>query len=123
MSISILHSEIGFRIKEVRKLRKLSQSALAKSLGVSTKYISALESGERQPSKPLLLLVSCVQDIRADWLFTGQGEITHTGFEPDPVVDEIVEVLYELSPAARQQVLAYTKERLILEGAERGRRQ
>lgn len=40
------YAEMGFRLRQVRQARKVSQSDLAKSLGVVTQSIQKYESGE-----------------------------------------------------------------------------
>ncbi|NTU51200.1 MAG: helix-turn-helix transcriptional regulator, partial [Candidatus Aminicenantes bacterium] len=41
---------LGIRLKKAREEVNLSQGAFAKSLGLSSEYISLLESGKRTPS-------------------------------------------------------------------------
>ena len=46
--------EIGTRIAEIREQAGLSQSALARAIGISQSAISQIESGERNPSYDML---------------------------------------------------------------------
>lgn len=41
-------------LKELRKARRLSQSALAERAKIHDSYVSQIESGERTPSVPVL---------------------------------------------------------------------
>lgn len=45
---------LGARIKEVRKLRQLSQEKLAEKVGVEPKQISRIEGGKSSPSMDTL---------------------------------------------------------------------
>lgn len=45
---------IGARIKEIRKLRQLSQERLAERVGVEPKQISRIEGGKSSPSMDTL---------------------------------------------------------------------
>ena len=42
--------EIGKRIQDYRKSRKLTQKALAEKIGVSTNFIGLIEKGIKRPS-------------------------------------------------------------------------
>lgn len=50
-----MSSRIGKFIKEYRKEKNLTQFQLAEKLGLSEFYISALETGARQPGKNTLI--------------------------------------------------------------------
>jgi transcriptional regulator with XRE-family HTH domain len=45
---------LGERIKELRKLRGLSQEALAEKAGISSQYVSNIERGKENPTLDLL---------------------------------------------------------------------
>jgi transcriptional regulator with XRE-family HTH domain len=51
-------SNIPFLIKEIRRKNKLGQEQLAKSLGVTTNYISLIENGRKKPGLKFLKKVS-----------------------------------------------------------------
>ena len=48
-------------IKSLRKQFKVSQTSFGELLGVTRNYIYYLERGEKEPSKTLRLLLSCVE--------------------------------------------------------------
>jgi len=58
----------GERLRRIRKMRNMSQTDLAKSVGVDPTFISKLELGQRLPSLPVLLKLSRVLDIPIDEL-------------------------------------------------------
>jgi len=67
------------RLRYVRKLRKLSQKALAKACGLSQSAISNYESEARKQAKNVFPLAEALQ-VSADWLANGIGpmETPHT---------------------------------------------
>ncbi len=60
------------RLGEVRQLAKLSQTALARQLGVSPSLISLWESGERLPSQEQLLEVAGAAGVSLDYLLNAE---------------------------------------------------
>jgi putative transcriptional regulator len=58
------------RIKELRKEKKLKQSALANRVGVHQSEISAIETGERMPSIHLAGKIAKVLEKSVDEVFT-----------------------------------------------------
>lgn len=63
---------IGARLREVRKLRKLTQAQLAKRAGMAQGTISDLENGRNQTSTELPVL-GMILGINPLWLQTGKG--------------------------------------------------
>ncbi len=63
------------RIKAARKHADLTQKDLAAKAGVSQPVISQLEKGENLQSVHLVKIASAC-NVRAEWLATGQGEMT-----------------------------------------------
>ena len=51
-------SPLGTLIAQLRKEQKLSMQKLAKAVGISAAYVCRLESGERHPSRDLLIKLS-----------------------------------------------------------------
>ncbi|CAH1690787.1 hypothetical protein BOSEA31B_20505 [Hyphomicrobiales bacterium] len=49
-----MNVQIGGRIKRFRRLRKVSQAALAEALGISPSYLNLLEHNRRRVTVPLL---------------------------------------------------------------------
>lgn len=69
-------SQIGERIKQLRKLMKSNQKTFASILGISQSHLSSLEAGISSPSETLLLLLCKEFDINMRWLTDGQGPMT-----------------------------------------------
>lgn len=62
---------IGFEgiFKSLRESRKMTQSDLAKMLGISKSMVSAYETGVRQPSHEVLLQMSRIFKVSIDYLY------------------------------------------------------
>jgi len=61
----ILHN----RLKEIRTSHNLSQSQLAKLVGVSRNTISSIETGQYSPTAKLALILCIALDIKFEELF------------------------------------------------------
>ena len=65
----MIEQEIGCRIKEIRKQKKIPQEKLAEMIGISPNYMSALERGAYNIKLELLVQIIDCLDITADDLF------------------------------------------------------
>lgn len=63
------------RIKELRKARKLSQTAFGEILGVSRDVINNIENGRVEPSELIIKMIINEFGINARWLVDGEGEM------------------------------------------------
>jgi transcriptional regulator with XRE-family HTH domain/KaiC/GvpD/RAD55 family RecA-like ATPase len=70
--------ELGFRIKELRTQARLSQSDLAKSIGVTPSTISQVENNQIYPSLPALIKIAEILNVSASSLFRE----TESGLDP-----------------------------------------
>lgn len=61
----VLHN----RLAEVRKEKGLSQSDLAKKVGVSRNTISSIETGQYSPTAKLALILCIALDLKFEELF------------------------------------------------------
>ena len=59
---------LGDRIKEVRKMRKLTQEQLAECLDVSVEFIGQIERGLKLPSMPVFIRLIETLNVSADYL-------------------------------------------------------
>lgn len=62
------------RIRELRKLLKLTQQAFADQIGFSQNYIWQLEKGERTPSDRTIADICRIFGVDEAWLRDGIGE-------------------------------------------------
>jgi len=59
---------LGYRLRELRKEKNMSQDDLGKLLGVTKVSVSGYENGTRIPSMNILMLILDVFEISADYL-------------------------------------------------------
>jgi transcriptional regulator with XRE-family HTH domain len=68
--------DVGMRLRHARKLRGLTQQALAKLSGVKQTTISDLETGEsKSPVGTNLVSLAQSLQVNPDWLATGKGDM------------------------------------------------
>ena len=93
----MIEQEIGRRIKEIRKQKKIPQEKLAEMIGISPNYMSALERGAYNIKLELLVQIIDCLDITADDLFR---DVIKNGYmnRASRLSDEIVTL-----PAEEQQ--------------------
>ncbi len=63
--------QIGSHVRARRKALGLSQSELAKELGVTHQHVSRIELGDVTPSLQMLLKLSRTLGVSTDFLLTG----------------------------------------------------
>ncbi|MBO4887874.1 MAG: helix-turn-helix transcriptional regulator [Firmicutes bacterium] len=59
---------MGFRLKQLRKSRRISQIRLAMELGMTQNSISRFETGSRRPDYELLIRFADYFDVSIDYL-------------------------------------------------------
>ncbi|WP_136513732.1 helix-turn-helix domain-containing protein [Geomonas edaphica] len=72
---------LGFRIREVRKLRGLSQEKLAEKVGVDPKQISRIEGGKSAPSLDTLEAIAKHLQVEMKDLFDFQHLVPEVSIE------------------------------------------
>lgn len=85
---------IGQRVRQVRLSKKLTQQAFAQSLGIVQGFLCGIERGKKMPSDTLLIALSHLYEISAEWLVSGQGPMspiqeTHNGQVQIPLLKRI----------------------------------
>lgn len=93
---------VGKRIAEKRKDKNITQSVLAEAVGVTTAFISQIESGSRKPSFGLLLKLSHQLDVPLEHILSGD---TKTGDDPSNKL--ISSALSYLDHDKRKKVIEY----------------
>ena len=63
------------RLKEIRKLNKLTQEECSKKIGITQSTVTAYECGNRVPSDSVILNICRAFNINETWLRTGEGEM------------------------------------------------
>ncbi|MGI8774512.1 MAG: tetratricopeptide repeat protein [Actinomycetota bacterium] len=80
MSPGALSSEVGTRLKRLRKERGLSQAELADPV-LSPSYLSLIESGARRPSGKVLQHLAARLGVEAEELVTGRSRKDEMGLD------------------------------------------
>lgn len=64
----------GDRVAAAREAQDLTQKALAKRIGVSTKTLEAWENDISEPRANRLRMLSGILNVSMPWLLTGEGD-------------------------------------------------
>lgn len=99
--------EIGERIKNIRKQKKMTQVELSKKSGVKQATISAIENLHNKPTAATMELIAAALDCTMSELL---GETIRT--EKSPIIanaarDRVVELLMELTPDECQRLIDF----------------
>ena len=97
--------EVGGRVKEARVRKHLSQAQLAEMLGLSSRYISNLETGKQNMSITALAKISDVLEVSADWILRN-----NTRDALEITADELRDLLADCSPAERMGIMRVAQE-------------
>lgn len=87
----------GERIRFVRKNHKMTQEALANTLGISRTHISKIENNQDSPSERLLRQISSTFRINYDWLTTGNGDVHYDSNKNSITLDQCFSLLQQYS--------------------------
>ena len=92
------------RLKLLRKQLGISQSDLAKRIGVTRSAVSRLESGDINFTEQMVKSICRELNVNYDWFKDGDGEM----FEaiPDGLVDELSQE-FDLDDLDRRIILGY----------------
>lgn len=66
-----MESEIGNRIKQRRKEKKLTQKDIEKETGISSGNISDIENGNKLPSSNTIISLSKILECSTDYILKG----------------------------------------------------
>ena len=110
---TMIEQEIGRRIKELRKQKRIPQEKLAEMIGITPNYLSALERGAYNIKLDTLVQIIYCRDITADDLFR---DVIKNGYQnrasrltdevaslPEEEQQRIFEVLDALLRTARRK--------------------
>lgn len=76
------HAAVGNAIREIRKRRGISQSALAEECRLDRTYISGIERGQRNPSLTNILKIAAALGTPASQILARAEQIQATGNQP-----------------------------------------
>jgi transcriptional regulator with XRE-family HTH domain len=83
-------SEIGYRIKCIRKENNLNQSQFAKSIEISQGNLSEIEMGNSNPSAETLISIRVQYNVNLNWLLVGvdsEDGITYEDYDEKKLVE------------------------------------
>lgn len=87
-------TQLGGRIRKVRKLNNLSQAEFASRLDVKQGHVSSLETGKATPSGNLLASICLEFAIKYQWLFDGKEPMEQNWA---PLKDELKDLKIPIS--------------------------
>ncbi len=88
-----MKTNIGSKIKELRKQSGMTQYELAKKLGISASAVGMYEQGRREPDNDMILRLCSVFGISADHLLGKCDEDVSVKKEISEVFDEFTRML------------------------------
>lgn len=98
-------TEMGMRIKQCRKAKKLTQEQLAEYVDISPHYLYEIERGTKAVSLPILADIAVTLQTSLDYLILGtnpnQVEYSYT--------DELQELLIDLNVTQRKNLYRMLK--------------
>ena len=97
--------EMGFRIKQCRKAKKMTQEQLAEAVEISSHYLYEIERGSKSASLPILVAIADTLQTSLDYLVNGtlpnQIDYLYT--------DELNEILLDLTITQRNTLCKVIK--------------
>ena len=82
MTLELDSNEFKIRLKEVRKIRKLTQQELAEKTGIPVTSIAHFESGSRKPSLENFYKLIVVLNVSGDYLLGRTDQYSDLGTDP-----------------------------------------
>jgi transcriptional regulator with XRE-family HTH domain len=103
-------SEIGTRIKKLRRDLGLKQVQFCQQARISQGYLAELEGGKKNPSPRVLLAIAEAFGVNESWLLTGRGKRERTDEILLSTEERAVVTLYRrLKPKAQVATLLSMK--------------
>jgi transcriptional regulator with XRE-family HTH domain len=98
-------SNIGERIKELRKALKLSQTEFGVNIGVGLGVVRNLESSITLPSPAQIDLIVRVFNVNRAWLETGEGEMLAEMSRAEKIGRFVADVLEDEPDSFRRKLI------------------
>lgn len=98
-------SNIGERIKELRKALKLSQTEFGVNIGVGLGVVRNLESSITLPSPAQIDLIVRVFNVNRSWLETGEGEMLVEMSRAEKIGRFVADVLEDEPDSFRRKLI------------------
>ena len=104
---------IGSRIRSARQSRGWTQAVLAQKTGLTTKYLSNVECGEKLPKFETFILITYALGVDANSLLVDVLDVS-----PSIVATKLEQKLVNLPPQRQKRLLHIID--LMIEDAEQG---
>jgi transcriptional regulator with XRE-family HTH domain len=113
-------ASIGSRLRRLRKERNLTQAELARQIGIQQSDLSRMEKGEYRVSLDNLFKILAVFDLQISEFFAEKSrQPSHAQLPLSQRDMQILHLLRELGPEARDEVLEYLEFKVRRERNER----
>ena len=86
------------RIKEIRKIKNLTQGTFAEKLNVAPNYVYLIETGKKIPSEKLIKQICDVFRVNETWLRTGEGEMLSPKTREQEIAEITASIIKENNP-------------------------
>ena len=97
--------DVGARIREARKSKRLSQNELAEMINISPSHMSDIENGKKTIKLDILMRLTEALQVSADWLLrTDIPSVTSIHAQ------ELAALLSDCSPSESQSLIKMLKE-------------
>jgi transcriptional regulator with XRE-family HTH domain len=115
----VADKSVGVRLRHARKLRGLTQEALAKKAGVSQSSVSELESGlSKSPWGTNLVSLSQSLEVNPEWLASGKGPMDGAAPPLPPEAEKFARRWLRLVPESRRTVEDLVEQLITTSGAD-----
>ncbi|WP_242864737.1 helix-turn-helix domain-containing protein [Clostridium botulinum] len=84
------------RIKELRKVKKLSQHDFGKNIHLSQNHISSIEKGIRNVTERIINDICTFYNVNKKWLLTGEGDMFKDPLDQFVIEDDEIKELVEM---------------------------
>lgn len=112
-SVVKLLSDIGYRVKCIRKENNLNQIQFAKSIGISQGNLSEIEIGNSNPSAETLISIRTQYNVNLNWLLTGVAADDGTTYE-DEFEKRLIEVFRNLDDYDKNEIIEFIRVKINL---------
>jgi len=99
------NTEMGLRIKQCRKARKMTQEQLAEAVDISPHYLYEIERGSKLVSLPILADIALTLQTSMDYLVFGDTPNQYDYF----YTDELQEFLLDMNISQRNHLCKLLK--------------
>ncbi|MGG1554261.1 helix-turn-helix domain-containing protein [Paenibacillus ferrarius] len=106
-------SDIGYRIKCIRKENNLNQIQFAKSIGISQGNLSEIEMGNSNPSAETLISIRAQYNVNLNWLLIGATAEEGTTYEHE-FEKKLIEVFRNLDDYDKNEIIEFIRVKIKL---------